>query len=96
MPRWVWRVSEQRIRWLSVLTRVAFGVAFAALFLDSIVTTVRWWRGELVAPTVLDWVEIGLLPLLLFVYLRFFSIFRPDCRACEFPENPPHRTPPDA
>lgn len=76
--------------------RVILGVAFAVLFLDSIVTAVHWWRGELVTPTVLDWIEIGLLPLLLFVYLRYFSIFKPECQVCELPENPSHRMPPDA
>jgi len=30
----------------------------------------------------MDWFWILLLPVLIGVYLRFFSILRPDCQAC--------------
>jgi hypothetical protein len=81
-----------RLVWWAVALRVVAIVGFAALLLDCIVTAVRWWQGELVAPTIVDWIEIGLLPVLLLVYLRYLSILRSDCRACE----PPAGGPPSA
>jgi len=89
-------MPEGRFGWRPALTRLVLGVAFVALFLDSVSTAVHWWRGELSAPTLIDWTEITLLPVLLFVYLRYFSVLRPDCPACEsVAEQPPsgHRQP---
>ena len=84
-------MAEQRLKWWTIFARVLLGVAFVALFLESISTTVHWWRGQLGAPTVIDWIEIGLLPVLLFVYLRYFSVLRPDCNACQPPQDPSRR-----
>lgn len=75
-------MPERYVTWWSVVMRAVFAVAFAALLLDSLVTAVRWWRGELGAPTAFDWIEIALLPLLILVYLRYFSVLRPDCQVC--------------
>jgi len=66
--------------------RAAFWlIAGALLFLgliQSLTVTVAWWRHELPELRADDWFWILLLPVLIGVYLRFFSIFRPDCRAC--------------
>ena len=66
--------------------RTALGlIAGALLFLaviQSLTVTVAWWRNELQAMHAADWFWILLLPVLIGIYLRFFSIFRSDCRAC--------------
>jgi hypothetical protein len=46
---------------------------------------VAWWYGELTAGP-WEWLWIGLLPVWLFVFFRYYSVFRPGCRACEPPE----------
>jgi len=89
-------MRDERFSWWRAVTRMGLGLAFVLLFLDSVRTAVHWWRGELSAPTVIDWTEIALLPVLLFVYLRYFSVLRPNCPACEsVAEQPPsgHRRP---
>ena len=66
--------------------RVVLGlIAGALLFLaviQSLTVTVAWWRNELQAMHAADWFWILLLPVLIGIYFRCFSIFRPDCRAC--------------
>jgi uncharacterized membrane protein YbhN (UPF0104 family) len=66
--------------------RAALGViAGALLFLaviQSLTVTVAWWRDALQAMRAADRFWILLLPILIGVYFRFFSIFRPDCHAC--------------
>jgi len=82
--------------WWAVGWRLVLGIAFVALFLDSLATAVRWWRGDLASPGTLDWIEMGLLPALIFVYLRYFSVLRPGCKACELPPDGPGRGVPGA
>ncbi len=68
-----------------VLRAALWLIAGALLFLaviQSLTVTVAWWRNELQAMRAADWFWILLLPVLIGIYLRFFSIFRPDCRAC--------------
>lgn len=63
-------------------------MAFAFSFLHSITVTAAWWKDELAV----GWWEglwIGLLPVWVFVYFRYYSIFRPGCSACVTPKNPP-------
>jgi hypothetical protein len=75
-----------------VLRAALWLIAGALLFLaviQSLTVTVAWWRYELQAMHAKDWFWILLLPVLIGIYFRFFSIFRPDCRAC-LPED--HRT----
>jgi len=73
------------VRQHPVLRAVLWLIAGALLFLaviQSLTVTVSWWRNELHAMRAMDWFWILLLPVLIGVYLRFFSIFRPDCQAC--------------
>ena len=68
-----------------VFRTVFWLIAGALLFLaviQSLTVTVAWWRNELREMQAADWFWILLLPVLIGMYLRFFSIFRPDCRAC--------------
>lgn len=60
-------------------------IAGALLFLaliQALTVTVAWWRNELPGMQAADWFWILLLPVLIAIYFRYFSIFRPDCRAC--------------
>jgi len=66
---------------LVVLWLMAGALLFLAM-IQSLTVTVAWWRNELPAIRADDWFWILLLPLLIMAYLRFFSVFRPDCRAC--------------
>ena len=59
------------------------GALLLLAVIQSLTVTVAWWRNELPAMRAVDWFWILLLPLLIGIYLRFFSIFRPDCRACQ-------------
>ncbi|HSD96642.1 MAG TPA: hypothetical protein VLB06_05805 [Sulfuricaulis sp.] len=61
-------------------------MAFAFSFLQSITVTVGWWKGELDAG-LWEWLWIGLLPVWIFVFFRYYSIFRPGCHACQPPEH---------
>jgi hypothetical protein len=54
---------------------------FLAL-LQAVTVTVAWWRNELTEVGAGEWFWILLLPVLVGIYLRFFSILRPDCHAC--------------
>jgi hypothetical protein len=49
-------------------------MAFAFCLFQSITVTERWWSGELSDPGPWEWLWIALLPALVGVYLRYFSI----------------------
>ena len=68
------------------LTAFPVWMVFAFCTLQSITVAVDWWKGELHAG-LWEWLWIGLLPVWLFVFFRYYSIFRPDCRACQPPED---------
>lgn len=67
--------------WLRLLVAFVLWMVFAFSFLQSITVTVAWWKGEQAAGF-WEWLWIGLLPVWVFVYFRYYSIFRPGCRAC--------------
>ena len=77
-----------------ILVAFALWMAFAFAFYQSVIVTVAWWKGEQVAG-LWEWLWIGLLPVWVFVYFRYYSVFRPGCRACLPPENTaaPHDKP---
>jgi len=63
-------------------------MAFAFSLLQSVSVTAAWWRGELTAGP-WEWFWIGLLPVWLFVFFRYYSFFRPGCRPCLPPADKP-------
>ncbi len=71
---------------LKLLTVFALSMAFVLGLFQSVIVTVAWWNGELTAGY-WEWLWIGLLPVWLFVFFRYYSIFRPGCRACHPPED---------
>jgi hypothetical protein len=52
------------------------GVAKAAT------VAIAWWRDEIPQPGIAEFLWIASLPVLVAIFLRYFSIFRPDCQAC--------------
>lgn len=64
---------------------LAAWMLFVFALIESVKVFVSWWRNELAEPNLVDWFWIGLLPVLIGIYLRFFSVFRPDCQACVLP-----------
>lgn len=72
--------------WLRMLAAFVLWMAFAFSFLQSVTVTAAWWKGELTAG-VWEWSWIALLPVWVWVYFRYYSIFRQGCRACAPPEN---------
>jgi hypothetical protein len=73
--------ARQRPILRAALWLVAGVILFLAI-IQSLTITVAWWRGELPAMHAADWIRVLMFPFLIWIYLRFFSIFRPDCRAC--------------
>jgi hypothetical protein len=69
------------------LALLAAGFAYMVLLIEAVRATVAWWRGE-AALGVLDYALVGALPVLAWIWLRRFSMFRKDCAkgACELPE----------
>ncbi|OGI55750.1 MAG: hypothetical protein A3D32_05975 [Candidatus Muproteobacteria bacterium RIFCSPHIGHO2_02_FULL_60_13] len=72
--------------WLKLVVAFVLWMVFAFSFLQSITVTVAWWKGEQ-SSGFWEWLWIGLLPVWVFVYFSYYSIFRPDCRACLPPEH---------
>ena len=73
------------------------GMIFAVSLMKSVSVTVAWWNGGQAAGH-WEWFWIGILPVLAFVFFRYYSVFRPGCRACLTPEAEPndHRMDPGA
>ena len=69
------------VPWRKLIFTFVSGMVFALSFLQSIMVTVAWWNGGLTAGA-WEWMWIGLLPVWVFVYFRYYSVFRPGCRAC--------------
>ena len=63
-------------------------MAFVLGLFQSVMVTAAWWNGELAAGP-REWLWIGLLPVWLFVFFRYYSVFRPGCRACQPPDDGP-------
>jgi hypothetical protein len=79
---------------LRALLWFAAWMLFGFALVESLHTAVDWWQGRLAEPELREWFWLLLLPLLIAVYLRFFSIFNPGCRACQPPpDEPPRREP---
>ncbi|MDH3513419.1 MAG: hypothetical protein OEM83_00925 [Gammaproteobacteria bacterium] len=72
--------------WIKLVVVFLLGMAFAYSLMRSVTITVAWWKGDLEAGP-WEGLWIGLLPVWLFVYFRYYSIFRPGCRACLPPDD---------
>lgn len=60
---------------------LAGGLLFLAL-IPALTVTLAWWRNELPVAGAAEWFWMAMLPVLVWIHLRFFSVFRPDCHAC--------------
>lgn len=68
-------------RWL----RIAGGLLLAVVVMLGVIEgarVIQAWSLEGRRPEGLAWLSLGLLPVWVWVYLRYFSIFRRDCDAC--------------
>ena len=70
------------LRVIRVTLWFAAGMLLFLALLQALTVTVAWWRNELTEVGAVEWFWILMLPVLVGIYLRFFSIFRPDCHAC--------------
>lgn len=61
--------------------RFMLWMAFAMALFQSVTVTVAWWTGELARPGLWEWLWIGLLPVLVGAYLRYFSVV--GCTSCD-------------
>jgi len=68
---------------------VATWVVLFAVLIRSLDVAFAWWKGDLAQPSFGDWVWIVLLPVWVFLYVRYFSVFRPGCTACEARDDEP-------
>ena len=72
------------------MKRIVVGIilwfAGGMALLQSLVTAVRWWQGEIAVMEASDWLWLSLLPPMLYVYLRYVSIFGCKQPTCLTPE----------
>lgn len=70
-----------------VLVLAAFG--YMVLLIEALRTAVDWWHGELETIGATDYLLIAALPVLIWIWLRCFSMFRPGCgkNACALPQD---------
>jgi len=74
-------VDAWRSAWRGV-AKFAFGVLLFVALAQAGTVALAWWRGELAQPGVADALWLLSLPVLVGVYLRWFSVLRADCTAC--------------
>jgi hypothetical protein len=70
------------------IARFALGVALFVALARAGTVALEWWRGDLAQPGLADALWLLSLPVLVAVYLRWFSVLRPDCTACAPDERP--------
>jgi hypothetical protein len=74
-------VDTRQPVWRGV-AKFALGVLLFVALAQAGTVALAWWRGELAQPGVADALWLLSLPVLVGVYLRWFSVLRPDCTAC--------------
>ncbi|HET9700074.1 MAG TPA: hypothetical protein VFP70_04045 [Burkholderiales bacterium] len=80
------------MNWRRGLVKLALAAAFFVAFLESVTVTAEWWQGTR-AMQARDWLWVAALPVLVGIYLRYFSVLRPDCERCAPPpDDLPRRT----
>jgi hypothetical protein len=65
-----------------VLARAIGLMLLLLLLFQSTTVTVAWWRQSPAEREPWSLVWVGLLPVCVLVYIRYFSIFRRDCAVC--------------
>lgn len=67
--------------------RILALLALLALLFYSVSVTVAWWRDEIALTSGWNWFWVGLLPLLIVLWWRYFSIFGCKNPACLLPQD---------
>jgi hypothetical protein len=68
-----------------VIWRVLLVPAFFAWLVAALLRAQAWWRGELTALGMLDLVLLASLPVLVWVYFRYLSVFGKGKGQCLLP-----------
>jgi hypothetical protein len=69
--------------WLGVL----LVPAFFAWLVAALLRAQAWWRGELADPGALDLILLASLPVLVWIYFRYLSVFGKGKGQCLLPPN---------
>jgi len=72
---------------MKTLLKLGLAFGFMVGFLESVVASDKWWRGEELAWW--EWGLAGALPILIGIYLRYFSIFGCGRGQCLTPPDEP-------
>ena len=80
-------MGARRTVWRGIV-KFALGVLLFVALAQAGTVALAWWRGELAQPGVADVLWLLSLPVLVGVYLRWFSVLRPDCTACAPDDRP--------
>jgi hypothetical protein len=75
---------QKRSPWRLMLL-AALWMVFGFALIQSLNVAVAWWQGGFQAPGMAEAAWVALFPVLLFVYIRRFTIFRPGCTSCAAP-----------
>lgn len=70
---------------------LAAWMAFGFALVQSVTVAVEWWHGRLPRMGWWEWLWLALLPVLIGIWLRYFSVFRPGCGACALPDESDRR-----
>ncbi len=65
---------------------LAAGFAYMVLLIEAVRSAVAWWHDE-ASLGAIDYLLLGALPVLAWIWWRYFSMFRKDCgkAACALP-----------
>ena len=80
-------MDTRRTVWRGV-AKFALGVLLFVALAQAGTVALAWWRGELAQPGIADALWLLSLPVLVGVYLRWFSLLRPECTACAPDDRP--------
>jgi hypothetical protein len=75
VKRTVWRALALSVFWM----------VFGFTLIQSLTVAVAWWQGGFRSLDFPEAVWVVLFPVLVFVYIRYFSVFRPGCATCGTP-----------
>jgi hypothetical protein len=78
--------AKSGARFGAVALRLLGAIAIFAGIIEGARVIQSWYLGER-ALAGWDWLWLALLPVCVLAFLRYYSIFRPDCRACELPDD---------